>query len=288
MNLELNRIDLPEGRKEKMENPLTEADHRITVYSKEQSVDSLIYSADGFEWDNRGRDTVEIEKVECECGYSGTEIPEAENHLQEMSEQGKPTRSTIRKTLEDIEIHNFEFNGFEGHGTSIVWTHQYLSIKLYATPLEELTGEEQKLGIQLSSIGVDTPFQNLNGRNTQKIDFTGSLSFGEYLKEIRDYIEENLLRPRWESKDSKACEKKWESLEKQDFIIELQEMEDGKYRLYSTGGISICPFETGSKQNLIRKAHHYMRENPLGLGHKSYQGVIEDSEEFDFTGYEAE
>lgn len=281
---DLDRIIIPEENRQYLEEPLVQPDHEITIYSKEKSVDKLTISAGGFEWDNRGREHLSTEKAECECGWTGNTIPEAENHLQEMAEQGQPTTEEIREALQDVAMHGFEFSGFEGHGSSLVWQHQELDIQFYATPLDRLTGEENTISIQMKG-GMETPFNEMNGVNGEKYEFEDGLTFKQYLKMVREYVEDNLIRSRWESRDSEEHHSVWVNTHNEDFMIIVEELEEnGMFEMYSTQGISKCPFDTGGNPEIFEKAIHYMQKNPLGKAGVSYQKVIEESTEYRYRG----
>lgn len=222
-----------------------------------------------------------------ECKTTGKEFnseEEVKQYLENYVQSAHNTREEIEEALEGVKMYGFEFSGIDYQSSSIIFRHRELALKLYASPLEVLTGERNVLGIQLDGNKL---FENVRG-NQEKVEFIEGLTFREYLGIVRNYIERELLHiQKWESKPTNE-DSRWKHSETgmEIRIRETNENEDyvGNYLLYSLAGNSECPFETSDDHTeLVEKAITYKQGNPKGRSTVGYQEVIKNSEKT-FTG----
>lgn len=129
---------------------------------------------------------------ECSCGETGESEKQAHDHLDNIDKHANA--SEIYEQLEDVAVHGFEFDGMEGHNTSIVWKHQELGIKVYVTPQSRLTGDTGQTGRLVFQVdGTSTEFEELNNHEQFRERYTDGLEFKEYVKLVRDFIEKRMM-----------------------------------------------------------------------------------------------
>jgi len=91
--------------------------------------------------------------------------------------------------LEDVGVHGFNFADLETHGVHPVFQHEELDLRIYAVPNGTRTGY---IHVQVEA-GEDSVFSRLNGQVVEEVEASKHLTAGEYLRHLRDFIEENLL-----------------------------------------------------------------------------------------------
>jgi len=283
--MSVDRVITTEETEARLDKYMVEPEHEMTVYTIDDRVDRLTYNEGGLDWKEQTREHRETKSAECVCGFEADTIKEAENHLQESGEKIGFDRKQVRKALDDVALHGFEFGGLDAHGNSIFFIHQELGIRFYATPMENLTGEKGKIGIQVDG-EHGSPFTELNGKVVEQIEFNHKegLTFREYLEIVRDYVEDNLIRSRWKSEKSEEYRSRWDNTHNKDASLVIEEVEDGEepFELYEIDGINKTLLGRGGNPEIWSKATHYMSENPLAVV-KSYKEVIQNSE-YDFKG----
>lgn len=281
----MDRILMTEETKALLDDYMVEPKHEIEVFATDDRVDRLEYENGCFDWTEISRVHKETEKVECVCGFEGETTKEAKKHLEESEEKIGFDTKQVRKALDDVALHGFEFGGLDGHGSSIFFIHQELGIRFYATPMEQLTGDKGEIGIQVDG-EHRTPFKELNGRVCERVKFNHKegLTFRQYLEIVREYVEDNLIRNRWKSEKSEEYRSRWDNTHNKNASLVIEENEDGEepFELYEIDGINKTLLGRGGNPEIWEKATHYMSENPLAVV-KSYKEVIENSE-YDFKG----
>ena len=281
----MDRILMTEETKALLDEYMVEPEHEIEIHTIDDRLDRLTYNDGGFDWNELNREHRETKSAKCVCGFEADTIKEAENHLEESEEKIGFDRKQVRKALNDVALHGFEFGGLDAHGGSIFFIHQELGIRFYATPMENLTGEKGKIRIQVDG-EHGSPFTELNGQVVKQIDFNHKegLTFREYLEILRDYVEDNLIRSRWKSEQSEEYRSRWNNTFNKNRSLLIEEVENGEepFHLYEIDGINKTLLGRGGNPEIWNKATNYMSENPLAVT-KSYKQVIQNSE-YHFKG----
>lgn len=279
----VDRVITTPHTEDRLTDYMIEPDHEIEIFTLDDRVDRLTLNNGSLEWHEIGREHRKTKSAECVCGFEGETIKEAEDHLKEAENRNRFDVVEIRKALKDVALHGFEFRGLDTHSNAIMFQHQELGIGFYATPSIMVSPDKGEVKIQMFG-NEKTPFKQLDGMEVEVYRFGDGLTFKKYLEIVREYVEDNLIKSRWQSSDSEEYRSRWYNTFNKSHSLVIEEVEDGEepFELYEMDGINKTLLDKGSNPEIWSKAIHYMNENPLAVV-KSYKKVIQKSE-YDFKG----
>lgn len=130
--------------------------------------------------------------IACSCGSKLDTEDQALQHLKDVEETEKGSLKTkvAREQFTGVKLHGFKYAGFEAHNQNIVFCHEELGLKIYATPNWQ---EDQTIHVQVEGRHDTTLRPPLQGQVVDVLNTSEHLTVGEYLRHLRDFIEENLL-----------------------------------------------------------------------------------------------
>lgn len=120
--------------------------------------------------------------------------PEGFNPDQQLT--GETGGLRIERAYEQLQgagIHGFNFADLEAHGVHPVFEHEDLDILIYAVPNHQTTGY---IHVQVEARSDSVFRDQVHGQVVEELEASKHLTVGEYLRHLRDFIEENLLSKR--------------------------------------------------------------------------------------------